>query len=273
MSTSGNALLDSSTNKLLSSQTPQTDVSSPTGILPVVNGGTGSSTSSGARTSIGAAVSGANSDITSLSALSTPLSVAQGGTGDATLAAHGILIGNGTSAVVITSVGTTGTVLHGNTGADPTYSSVSLTADVSGTLSIANGGTAATTAENARVSLGTIGILSTTTGIDGKVATTTNLYTVPAGKTAVITAMNIRLTTATAISGTLNCGAGIASGESDIFAPVATTGFNTVTETWRFSASSNYVVATAGQIIKLGIRNGFGGTTATLAVDLQGYLV
>ena len=40
-----------------------------------------------ARTSMGAAASGANSDITSLSALSTALSVAQGGTGASTAAA------------------------------------------------------------------------------------------------------------------------------------------------------------------------------------------
>lgn len=37
-------------------------------------------------------------------------------------------------------LGTTGTVLHGNTGADPSFSAVSLTADVSGILPAANGG-------------------------------------------------------------------------------------------------------------------------------------
>lgn len=49
--------------------------------LPVANGGTSSTTAATARTALGAAASGANSDITSLSALSTPLSKAQGGTG------------------------------------------------------------------------------------------------------------------------------------------------------------------------------------------------
>lgn len=49
-----------------------------------------------ARASIGAAASGANSDITSLSGLTTPLSVPQGGTGLATVPANGrLLIGNG----------------------------------------------------------------------------------------------------------------------------------------------------------------------------------
>jgi hypothetical protein len=48
------------------------------------------------RSVIGAASSGANSDITSLSALSTPLSVGQGGSGASTLG-PGLLVGNGTS--------------------------------------------------------------------------------------------------------------------------------------------------------------------------------
>lgn len=51
-----------------------------------------------------------------------PQVVKAGGTGDATLTAHGVLIGNGLSAVAVTSVGSTGQVLQGNTGADPTYS-------------------------------------------------------------------------------------------------------------------------------------------------------
>jgi hypothetical protein len=52
--------------------------------LPVANGGTASTTAADARTALSAAKSGANSDITSLSALSTALSIAQGGIGQAT---------------------------------------------------------------------------------------------------------------------------------------------------------------------------------------------
>jgi len=43
-----------------------------------------------------------------------------------------------------TGAGTTTTVLHGNVGGAPSYSAVSLTADVSGTLPVANGGTGIT---------------------------------------------------------------------------------------------------------------------------------
>ena len=51
------------------------------GTLPVANGGTGATTNAGAAF----ALKGANSDITSLSGLSTALSVAQGGTGQTAL--------------------------------------------------------------------------------------------------------------------------------------------------------------------------------------------
>jgi len=49
--------------------------------VAVADGGTGSSTAAGARSNLGAAASGANSDITSLAGLSTALTVGQGGTG------------------------------------------------------------------------------------------------------------------------------------------------------------------------------------------------
>lgn len=49
--------------------------------LAVTSGGTGASTAAGARTNLGAASSGANTDITSLGGLSTALSISQGGTG------------------------------------------------------------------------------------------------------------------------------------------------------------------------------------------------
>ena len=154
----------------------------------VSQGGTGATTASGARTNLGAtsignalftavdeatarnaiiaAKSGANSDITSLSGLTTPLSVAQGGTGAATLAANGVVYGSGTSAVGVTAVGTTGQVLVGNTGAAPSWATLtgigvtSFTAGttgltpssattgaitLAGTLVVANGGTGATT--------------------------------------------------------------------------------------------------------------------------------
>jgi len=72
--------------------------------IPVTAGGTGSTTASGARTNLSAAASGANSDITSITGLTTPLTVAQGGTGVATIT--GIVKGSGTSALSAATAGT-----------------------------------------------------------------------------------------------------------------------------------------------------------------------
>jgi microcystin-dependent protein len=93
------------------------------GILPMANGGSGATNAAGARTALGAAASGTNSDITSLTGLTTDLSVAQGGTGASTLT--GVVHGSGTSAL--------------------TAGAVALASEVSGTLPVANGGSGAAT--------------------------------------------------------------------------------------------------------------------------------
>jgi len=82
--------------------------------LAVTDGGTGASTASGARTNLSAASSGANSDITSITGLTTPLTVAQGGIGAATLTANNVLLGNGTSTPQTVAPGTAGNVLTSN---------------------------------------------------------------------------------------------------------------------------------------------------------------
>jgi len=63
------------------------------------------------RTNLVAAKSGANSDITSITGLTTPLTVAQGGIGAATLTANNVLLGNGTSAPQVVAPSTSGNVL------------------------------------------------------------------------------------------------------------------------------------------------------------------
>lgn len=56
-----------------------------------------------------------------ISSLGTTLTVPNGGTGVATATAHGVLLGEGAAAVGVTAAGTTGQVLTGVTGADPTW--------------------------------------------------------------------------------------------------------------------------------------------------------
>jgi hypothetical protein len=67
-------------------QLPAIPATKITGVLGIANGGTGATIAVDARENIGAAASGVNSDITQLTDLTTPLSVAQGGTGENTLA-------------------------------------------------------------------------------------------------------------------------------------------------------------------------------------------
>ena len=94
------------------------------------------------------------------------VAVANGGTGATTLTANGVVYGNGTSAVGVTAVGSTGQVLVGNTGAAPSWATVSSSlvssfsagttgftpstattgaVTLAGTLGVANGGTGLTT--------------------------------------------------------------------------------------------------------------------------------
>lgn len=69
----------------------------------------------------------------------SPQPVIEGGTGATTLTAHGVLLGEGTSAIVPTAVGTTGQVLTGVTASDPVWaapaaSSISITGNSGGAL-------------------------------------------------------------------------------------------------------------------------------------------
>lgn len=98
----------------------------------------GATTAAGVRSAVSAAKSGANSDITSLTGLSTPLSVAQGGTGAATLTANNVLLGNGTSAPGFVAPGTSGNVLTSN-GTTWTSTAPSVTATGNHCVSVMSG--------------------------------------------------------------------------------------------------------------------------------------
>lgn len=78
------------------------------------------------------------------------LPVANGGTGDATLTAHGVLVGEGVSPVAVTSPGTVGQVLTSNgASADPTFQN-----GVTTPVTVPNGGTGDTTLTNHGVLIG-----------------------------------------------------------------------------------------------------------------------
>ena len=140
-------------------------------------------------------------------------------------------------------------------------------------LPIADGGSGAATAEAARNSSGAIGILYTTTGISGTATGTTSLYTVPAGKTAIIIGAILRVTAITGFVTVATAGIGVAANEDDIYASQALTGLSATTSHFQFTALGAKVNVAAAGVIKLGIDVGFVATTATLAVDLIGYLL
>jgi hypothetical protein len=212
--------------------------------ITVTQGGTNATTAAGARVNLGgtsvgigvftattaadgrvalsAAASGANSDITSLTGLTTPLSVPQGGTGAATFTANGILYGSGAGAVSVTAAGTTGQVLIGNTGSAPSWSALSglgvtsfnagttgLTPStattgaitLSGTLIAANGGTGF-----ASYTVGDILYASTTTDLSKLADVATGNALISGGVGVAPSYGKIGLTTH--VSGTLAAGNG-----------------------------------------------------------------
>lgn len=67
----------------------------------------------------------------------------------ATYTAHGVLIGEGTSSIVAASVGTTGQVLTGSTGADPAFAALGTNSSLTSTGVVLGGGAGALTATSA----------------------------------------------------------------------------------------------------------------------------
>jgi hypothetical protein len=150
------------------------------GTLALANGGTNATTAAGARSSISAAVLGTNNDITSLTGLTTPLSVAQGGTGQSTYTDGQLLIGNTTGGTLAKATLTPGTGISITNGAG------SITISASGTAGVSTfaGGTTGLTPASATTGAITLGgILATANGgtnLTGFTAANNALYSTSA---------------------------------------------------------------------------------------------
>jgi hypothetical protein len=148
-----------------------------TGTLGIVNGGTGSTTAATARTNLGAAASGANSDITELTGLTTDLSIAQGGTGASTFTANGIIYGNGTNPLQSTAAGTTGQCLVATTGVAPSWGTCGLGSESDTLQTVTARGattTIASTFQGGLTSSGTTTLSGATTTISGTLTASGN---------------------------------------------------------------------------------------------------
>ena len=127
-----------------------------TGTVLVANGGTGGTSQATARSGILAAKSGANSDITSLTGLTTALSIGQGGSGSTAIAA-GLVRSNATA-------------LSG-------AATVALATEVSGQLLVANGGTGRNTFASGEVLVGNAaGNINTVAGTSGSYTVVTDTF-------------------------------------------------------------------------------------------------
>ena len=113
--------------------------------LATLTQGGGISITNGAGTITVAATLGADIDLTT--EVTGTLPVANGGTGTTTLTTNGVLYGDGTSAIQVTSAGTNGQLLFGNTGGAPIFATLSADATVTnaGVLTISGDAVALTT--------------------------------------------------------------------------------------------------------------------------------
>lgn len=128
--------------------------------LAVADGGTGSSTASGARTNLGlgtiATQNASNVSITGGAITGiTDLAVADGGTGRSSYTIGDILYASASGVISsLADVATGNAIISGGVGVAPSYGKIGLTTHVSGALPVANGGTGATDAATARANLG-----------------------------------------------------------------------------------------------------------------------
>ena len=118
--------------------------------------------------------------------------------------------------------------------------------------------------------------LASVGSIDGKTTAATTLYTVPAGKTAVITKVVIVLTAASNVTGDPDIGVGIAATYDSIMASTTLTSLQTALQTWVYNIDSLSTTTAATAVIKLEVDTAATTTAAedtyVIRADLFGYL-
>jgi hypothetical protein len=122
---------------------------------PISRGGTAATTAAGARASLSAAVLGANGDITSLTGLTTPLSISQGGTGS-TSTTFANLTSNVTGTLPVVNGGTnsTATPTAGGAGYGTGTAHAYTAAGTAGQVLVSNGSGAPSWASSQSIGVG-----------------------------------------------------------------------------------------------------------------------
>lgn len=200
-----------------------------TGTLPVANGGTG-------------LTSGTSGGVLAYTASGTLAS-------SGALTASAIVLGGGAGAAPtpMASLGTTTTVLHGNAGGAPTFAAVSLTADVSGTLPVANGGWGDTGGAWSTYALATGGAFEITassgtfTTVDG-----VGHYKI-VGKTLFIS-ISVTVTTVGSASGNIRCPLPSGTAQASFIQSLCATNAAGTALAGLIAASSNLIQIAAGAI-------------------------
>lgn len=120
---------------------------------------------------------------------------------------------------------------------------------------------------------GSVALLATVTGIDGKTVATTNLLATVTART-VVDWIELEVTAIDAISANPDMGAGVAAGEDDVCGVQSFSAFTAVSavgQVFRLEANPISRVVAIGETLKLGIDTGAVGTTLTLTARVFGH--